>query len=221
MASGGSQTSDDDGVRPIRILALHGSEGKASSFEQLLMEWKEVAFFTHGVDLELTAIDAPVPKGKGFAWWSMPPYVRSFNATEYPEFDESQGRVLQALQGATPPFDLVVGHSQGAILATAMLAVQGIPTHPRLGYILNGGAWPNPYSEELDSLVSSSDCRVLLVMGEADPINEPVQQERVQAALEKAGCDVSVVRHPGGHAVPKQNDPTLQQILQWIVSSDE
>lgn len=185
--------------------------------EMVLGELRDAAFFAHGFDLDIVSLDAPFDKGQGFAWWSMPPSVRSFNATEYTGFDSSSAKVLEAIKAAHPPIDLVLGHSQGAILATALLALQSIPKHPRLGYVLNGGAWPNPYTSELESLSESSkDCRVLLVVGNNDKINPPAQQERVQKSLETAGCDVSVIRHDGGHAVPIKNGQAVERIMAWV-----
>ena len=102
-----------------------------------------------------------------------------------------------------------MGHSQGAILLTALLALNVITEHPTIGYILNGVAWPNPYSLELESvqLVSMNNkkhtpIRILVLIGEQDQINPPAQADRVVTALQKAGCDVTVVVHPNGHAIP-------------------
>mmetsp|Transcript_11379 Transcript_11379/g.21726 ORF Transcript_11379/g.21726 Transcript_11379/m.21726 type:complete len:274 (+) Transcript_11379:89-910(+) len=211
----GSSGGGDD-TRRIKVLALHGSGSDARSFESVLNEFKETAFFSHGLDLDITAIDAPVEKDKGYAWWSMPPSVRSFNAKEYTGFHVSSEKVIQTIKEADPPFDLVFGHSQGAILTTALLALEKIPSHPPIGYILNGGAWPNPYTKELESLSVSNECRVLLVMGDTDTINAPPQQERVQKALEDAGCEVSVIRHPAGHSVPTKNAQAVALINEWM-----
>jgi predicted esterase len=148
----------------------------------------------------------------------MPPFVRSFNATHYEGFNESSALVLETIASTRP--DLVVGHSQGSILIAALLAVQSIPVHPRLGYVLNGVAWPNPYTTELEGLLSSGalgGVRVLVLSGERDAINPPDQARRVAEALERAGADVTVVSHPGGHAIPAEDAAAaLEEIRAWI-----
>lgn len=66
-------------------------------------------------------------------------------------------------------YDIILGHSQGAILTAALLSIynnellwkssssqcddsEGSTRHYPLGYILNGCAWPNPYQNSLSSL---------------------------------------------------------------------
>lgn len=118
-------------------------------------------------------------------------------------------------------YDFLKGCNFGtivAILVSALLALQKINPHPKLGYILNGGAWPNPYTKEMDSLSSSKDCRVLVVVGERDTINAPVHQERLRKALEKAGCDLTEIRHPSGHIVPTKNSDAVEQMIEWIAA---
>jgi predicted esterase len=149
--STGASTSEQSTPLRLRVLLLHGSGGTADGFTEIMQHWREAAAATSSItsitqqmDLEFTAIQAPCVKEDGYSWWSMPPGIRSFTADSYEGFDESTERVLHAMQQQDPPFDLVVGHSQGAILATALLALGKIPQHPRGGYILNGVAWPNP-----------------------------------------------------------------------------
>eukprot|EP00522_Entomoneis_paludosa_P018876 CAMPEP_0172443444 /NCGR_PEP_ID=MMETSP1065-20121228/3707_1 /TAXON_ID=265537 /ORGANISM="Amphiprora paludosa, Strain CCMP125" /LENGTH=236 /DNA_ID=CAMNT_0013193683 /DNA_START=178 /DNA_END=888 /DNA_ORIENTATION=+ len=209
----------------IRLLALHGSEGNAANFQERLEPWKIAATAAHW-DLQITTVTAPVPKGRGYAWWSMPPNVRSYNATEYPHFEKSSQLVLETLE--TDEYDYVVGFSQGAILITSLLALQRLPTtdnqnqkKPLLGCILMGGAWPNPYTNELESLANdatTNPCRVLIVTGQHDAINPYPQSERVQSALQKGGHDVTLLPFDGGHVVPtvQYHPETVQDILTWM-----
>jgi predicted esterase len=108
-------------------------------------------------------------------------------------------------------------------LTTAMLA-QGrfgsktIP-HPRVGYILNGVAWPNPYAAQVESLQVFGNPRVLLITGVNDKINPPEQASRVEEALKKAGCNITVLLHPGGHAMPMPKtceDDAWDKLALWI-----
>lgn len=206
----------------LRVLLLHGSGGTADGFTETMQHWRKAAL-TQNIDLEFTAIQAPVVKENGYSWWSMPPGVRSFTAEAYEGFEESTKKVLQTMQQQDPPFDLVIGHSQGAILTTALLALNKIPQHPRGGYILNGVAWPNPYTKELEALRMAHDGaaapRVLMIAGVNDKMNPLEQAMRVRSALEQAGCPLTFVSHQGGHSVPIEKDETLESILQWIGKS--
>lgn len=159
--------------------------------------------------LDITTITGHVPNEDGFSWWKLGPGERSFNADHYDGFEESQSLVLNALTLQEPnkePYDIIFGHSQGAILLTALLALDAIAEHPTIGYIFNGVAWPNPYSLELESvqLRSKNDqaIRILILIGERDRINPPEQAYRVLSAMRNAGCDVTVIVHPNGHSIP-------------------
>ena len=160
--------------------------------------------------------------GKGFAWWKLPAGERSFTATEYPGFEESTEKILAAMNEQDDPFDLVMAHSQGAILTAALLALGRFPGHPRLGYILNGVAWPNPYTNELEELTfttkdePSHTPRILLVTGEKDQINPPASQVKVQDALVAAGACVTSLQHSGGHGLPIRNVDAVDQLIGWI-----
>jgi pimeloyl-ACP methyl ester carboxylesterase len=153
----------------------------------------------------------------------MPPLARSFNAARYEGFEESSALVLGSMASIRP--DLVVGHSQGAILVAALMSLGSIKVHPRVGYVLNGVAWPNPFTSELGGLPPDAlrGARVLVLSGERDAINPPDQARRVAEALEKAGADLTFVAHPGGHAIPsasrgspEDDDATLDRIRAWI-----
>ena len=142
----------------------------------------------------------------------------------------SQSLVQNALSAAHEKglaFDVLFGHSQGATVTTALLALQQMPYHPRIGYILNGVAWPNPYALELESLRFVQDegppPRILFLMSDLDQINPPhLTGQCVVAALSRAGARVTVVSHPGGHAVPTPADTTTwNAIRQWLQCTDE
>ena len=247
----------------LQTLALHGSGGRAQDFaEGTLQKWKEnlrastgatcsttannngsgndmdstssTATSMRRIDLDVTTVQGHVPKDDGFAWWFLPPGVRSSTAATYDGFDESCRLVMDALdqqaaaaandKSPSSNFDLIVGHSQGAILLTALLSLGKLEGHrPTVGYILNGVAWPNPYTEQLESLklttTSTDECppRVLVIVGERDSMNPPEQGERVAKALQRAGYNVTILYHPYGHAVPVQRDETWDSMETWIV----
>jgi predicted esterase len=218
-------------TRMLKVLALHGSEGSGPDFAASIQQWRtsllECTASTDEPppwDLDIYAAQGPCAGKKGFTWWTMPPGVRSFQATAYAGFEQSTHVVETAWQQHEP--DLVIGHSQGAILTTALLATQQIPPlHPSIGYILNGVAWPNPYTAELDALQyeSATAPRVLLLIGERDGINPPGQARRVQEALKRAGARVTAIVHAGGHSLPIARGPGKEEaynvtdhVFRWI-----
>ena len=190
-----------------RILAVHGSGGNSENIVRLLQSW----------DLSNTqGVDAPFVKENGFAWWIMPPFVRSFNATEYPGYTESSHLVQQKIKAISP--ELIIGHSQGAILLAAMLAENSIPEpHSRL-FILHGAAWPNPFTSQMNSLTFAKEMgrpKILLVSGTKDEINPISNAERLAKTFTNAGAEVTLLTHPGGHSVPTKGD-IVTRIQQWI-----
>lgn len=233
--SNGISSTDNQEVKKLRVLALHGSEGNGSEFTQRLQALQADVLECQGIHLEITALDAPFSKADGFSWWTMPPGVRSFAAEEYEGFHTSVAKVLDIWQpsaSSSPPekqespFDLVVGHSQGAIFLAALLALDQIPYHPSKGYILNGVAWPNPYRNQLTSLrrnttgITTAPPRVLFVMGERDRVNPVTSAEQLRDGLYFAGFDVATVLHPGGHSFPNQRDETMTAITRWLLHDD-
>lgn len=208
-------SASDESCETLRVLALHGSEGNGLDFSTKLYPLRDV-LLKENVDMQISVISAPFKKGRGFAWWTMEPGVRSFNAEEYLGFQESADTVLQGFASTSP--DLVVAHSQGAILVAALLAQNLIPEHPPKGYILNGVAWPNPYGQQLFDLKFDGDDRprILFVMGQQDTINPLASAKQVQESLGKSGCHVAAHTHSGGHSVP--DDPESSQAMaEWIV----
>jgi len=144
--------------------------------------------------------------------------------------------VQRALSEQPSKYDILLGHSQGAILIASMLANKDLTktnTPPTL--ILNGVAWPNPYvtqlnslkhchkpvREQQDSLTLGDGTRALFIIGENDDINPPEGAMQVREALQNAGIEVSSIFHPGGHSLPTKNVQAIQSIAQWISSSTQ
>lgn len=212
-----SPSDEDNEIKSLKVLALHGSEGNGPNFAEVLQPLSDWLFFENGIQVQITSPTAPFTKGNGYAWWTMSPGTRSFNADEYIGFDTSSEMVQKIMDDEKP--DLVLAHSQGAILISALLGLNLIKSHPPRGYILNGAAWPNPFSKEMSSLKVSSGSvpRVLFVTGKVDRINPPTSADQVMAALNDAGCQISTCEHPGGHSVPITNEDAKRSICEWIV----
>lgn len=205
--------------KTVRVLALHGSEGTGLEFSVRLYPLRE-ELLRNNIDMQITAISAPFNKGHGYAWWTMEQGVRSFNAEEYIGFEESASIVLRAISLASP--DLVVGHSQGAILVAALLAQSLIPQHPSKGYILNGVAWPNPYGQQLFDLKldkSINPPRLLFVMGEDDTINPLTSAKQVRDRFDHSGYRVTTHTHSSGHAVPCDEE-SIRTMAEWVLRGE-
>lgn len=196
MGTAATATNDDAAV--VNVLGLHGSGGTASAIRTLLEKWSDAL---DQVRFQVDTVQGEVAKEEGFAWWRLGPGERSSTVLSYDGFGTSESTVL----GRVEACNLVIAHSQGAILTTALIALGRLGesnSHPKMGYILNGVAWPNPYTRELETLKVAGNPRVLLIVGVNDKINAPEQAFRVEEALKDAGCSVSTVLHPGGHSVP-------------------
>ena len=215
MTSGASNSHGDssDSCRTLRVLALHGSEGNSEEFATRLIPL-QTGLSSSKIQLEITLLQAPFAKGGGYAWWTMPPGIRSYTAKEYQGFEESAQKLLEAW---TDGYDLVLGHSQGAILLASMIALGRTPYTPPVGYILNGCGYCKPFEEQVKAL-SVKDVRCLFVIGSNDQITPPTIQEELRDAFETAGMQISTLNHPKGHGLPKENDvEAIQQMVDWIL----
>jgi predicted esterase len=210
-------------METLRVLALHGSEGDAEEFPHRLSALNEALGNEVNVKLDITAIQAPFPKGSGYSWWTMPPGVRSFNAIEYEGFEESVTKVLDVWKSAQDEYDVVLGHSQGAILIASLLVLKRVPYHPKRGYIFNGVAFPNPFTANIESLTVEGEEKtnhipsILFIIGRQDKITPSSSGEQLRESLAMAGFQVYSCYHNGGHGIPQVEDPeTLVEIVRWI-----
>ena len=209
----------------INILALHGKGASGTNFRQTLASLIDASNNNdHDMTCEWTFLDAPFDG----QWWTLPPNTRSFNAKEYCGFDESARVVMDELCDGTKQYDVVLGHSQGAILLSALMATKTdvISAAGVNGYVLNGAAWPNPYTAELEKFVyngneisNSRTTKVLFVIGARDKINPPDGARRVQKSLEVGGLAVDTINHEGGHSFPVDDEKSVGAMIQWILST--
>lgn len=246
--------SNNNTLRTLRILALHGKGGSGPSFHRTLdpifkQMSKKYSLSDKKIDtslndaqiaaqiIECDCLTAPYPEGK---WWEqVPPGSRSYNAESYQGYTASAELVKKALDSQSldkVKYDVLLGHSQGAILIASMLANKDLTvdnTPPLL--MLNGVAWPNPFSKQLEDLVFGYPSKVetsygnnsmehnqqrkaLFIIGESDDIN-PIQGAiEVRDKLQKAGIDVSTIFHSGGHSLPTENETVVQSIVQWVAT---
>jgi len=239
--------TSEGSAKIVKVLCLHGKGGDGSSFKKTLSSLEAtLAERSDGkkIRFEFDYVTAPFPMEsesksvgrngnndkRGAQWWRLPPGIRSFDADEYIGFDESERIVTDYLH-----YDLFFGHSQGAILLAALFArSSGIKQNSRkrpLGCILNGVAWPNPFSSHLEAMMhenaSSSTTtdicnvplfpKVLFVIGESDEMNPPEGAIRVREAIKKCNVAVETVSHSGGHSVPVGDSIAMERISAWIM----
>lgn len=217
-------------VEKIRVLALHGKGGSGQQFNSYLQPFLTTlqSHYTKSVSIEFDFLDAPFEAGQ---WWTLPQGVRSFNAKEYQGFEQSASLVENAIlnpssstssssPSSSPSYDFILGHSQGAILLSALLiqkkTIQEQCYRQNIGLILNGAAWPNPYTEQLESFRIEGEVSCLFVIGNADKINPPEGAKRIRECFKNGGLEVFTVNHPGGHSVPVQDNDALQGIISWM-----
>jgi len=198
----------------VRILALHGKGGSADTFRSAISPLLESLDNLKEWDFEVDFESAPYEGGQ---WWYLKDGQRSFTADTYDGFEKSCALVEHAISR----YDIILGHSQGAILLSSLIALGKIfgeneQSRP-FGVILNGVAWPNPYSFELERLeVQKKDSKILIVVGDSDTMNPPESGKRVKKCLEQAGLSVSTCFHPGGHSVPVKDYQAMKEIIDWI-----
>lgn len=180
----------------LKVVAIHGKGNTGEKFSKRLSPF---------VDLTKDKADwifptAKYPVDDGFAWWTLPPGVRSFDAKCFEGVDESIKQIEDLY-----PFDVIIGHSQGAMLAAIILARGQLGhTEVRPQYaILSGAAWPAPFGPLLESVQSVHDLRSLHIIGDADNVNPPAMAERVATLM-----GGEVLRHTGGHVLPMDEAST-------------
>ena len=221
----------------ISVLCLHGKGNNGDSFQKILTPLENYLKTTK-LDFQFDYLTAPFSMNdkddsedtkREMQWWSLPPGVRSYNANEYKGFEESAQLVENELKNKH--YDFILGHSQGAILLSALMTCDSwtarIGEKEPLGYILNGCAWPNPYTDQLESYSYSPDAKqdsagsgckpkALFIIGENDAINPPEGAKRVRDILKKGGLEVDTFHHGGGHSVPVQDGLDVHEIATWI-----
>ena len=193
--------------KPVRILALHGKGGSSSDLEQKLSPLSNQL----RDKIQIDYLNAPHENGQ---WWLLPPGKRSFTADTYTGFDMSESLINKVASD----YDVLLGHSQGAILLISLLSLNKI--NPKR-IILNGVAWPNPFTKQLEELqIDGDEMKILFVTGRRDAINPPDTQQRVKESLMNVdGIDVSTIFHDNGHGIPMNDDGARDAIIDWITSN--
>lgn len=196
-----------------RVLALHGKGSTPAKFEKTLSP-----LITSVSDFDWVFLEAPFSSGNGAAWWTLPANQRSFEALEYPGIETSLHTIEQAwkLEG---PFDAIIGHSQGAMLAAIFLSLGALGEHACMPScaILSGAAWPNPYDARLRAISKNGGLTVptLHCWGTADDVNPPAMAAEIRRTF---GSLAEALEHGGGHITP-MNAHSVTRMRQFLEAS--
>ena len=218
-----SKTVSEAGVR---VLALHGKGGSASSMARTL---EPLVKATESYGWRWTFATAPheicasntqggskaITFTAGSAWWTLPPGVRSFEAESFEGIDESM-KVLELCWKENGPFDCLLGHSQGAML-TAVLVAKAMEVEsksllkPKCA-IISGAAWPNPYGDLITAVASKgSSIPTLHCWGIEDTVNPPEMAQKLKCCFAAS----KELEHDGGHIVPVDVD-SIERMISFV-----
>ena len=214
MSAWATSATSASGERALRVLCLHGKGGSGPIFEAGLAPLRDAL---PGVEWECPT--APHAAGGGFAWWSQyPEGARSFEAERFDGFETSLALVQQCWARQPAGFDVVLGHSQGAMMAAIIAAQSCVGREGEVApaaAIINGAAWPKPFSELLHSTATRPVPATLHVIGQRDTTNPPELGKKLAqcAALRDRA---KLVTHPGGHFVPMDDPESFAAICAFI-----
>lgn len=180
----------------IKILCLHGKGANGNMFLKKLQPLIKAS--TNIGNFDWSFIDAPHSlQTGGFQWWTLPDGVRSFDAMEYPGIEKS----FEVIQKEYP-FDVILGHSQGSMLASILLS--RIDTYSSVkAAILSGAAFPKPFTKQIENspFLTTRRLKTLHVIAENDAVNPPADAYRLCTLFR--GNDFI---HSGGHVFPVTPD---------------
>jgi len=209
-------------VAPLRVLVLHGKGTNGEIYKRRLnplvqsvslkndhVEW----FFPnapHLIKLE-SSVNHHQPTNT-FEWWRLGEGERSFTADFY-DGVQSSIRFVEEFGSV----DAIIGHSQGAILASILIArgVLGQSSFLPKKFILSGAAWPKPYGYLLEMLKAEKvkqNIKSLHVIGTLDEVNPPEMAEKL--------CNLlggEILLHAGGHSLPLDS-AYLDKYVEFLLS---
>jgi len=128
------------------------------------------------------------------AWWTRPTYDLN-DRFDYKEFDRSCGAVEEALGGRTA--DVVVGFSQGAVMATLLLQNGNLPGC-KCAVLFGASDVQDP---ALATLPAVRDVPALFFVGDKDSLCDMEDARRLGAAY----ADARYATHRWGHVVPSDS----------------
>ncbi|AGO84253.1 Carboxylic ester hydrolase [Pandoravirus salinus] len=204
----------------ITVLALHGygqtNDDLARPLSRLLKARPgqtplRLVFATAPVSLaQAAAADDSAPARQGRAWWTRPT-MGLCDTFPYREFDESCAAVSAALDGAEA--DVVLGFSQGAVMATLLLQTGALPGC-RCAVLFGASGVQDPTMAALPRV--GPDVPALLVHGTKDALCGMDDVGRLAATYTNA----RYATHRWGHVVPSDaasRDVVLAFVAESVV----
>lgn len=184
----------------LKVVVLHGKGASGAIYRKRMRPMIEETHSKLGrSNVDFVFLDAPHVIDTGndagfFEWWRLPPGVRSFNAKEYMGIEESLSLIKKQ-----EPYDVLIGHSQGAILSSIVIANSLSKQRENVckGAILSGAAYPAPYRKLLDSLQANCYPNSLHCIGMNDDINPPEDAMSIKRIF--GGRELM---HNMGHVMP-------------------
>ena len=203
-------------IRGYRVVVLHGKGNSGESYRQRLQPLITAPQFKH-VDWVFPTAPYRMKEGQEeFEWWRLPKGERSFTALSYDGAEES----IQQIE-SMKDVDALIGHSQGAILMSVVLARRalGLSSFQTKHAILSGAAWPKPYEKIMNDLSSlprgtiAIPTLTLHVIGAADDVNPTEQAAEICTLLQG-----QLLMHPGGHVLPL-DDESIGKYASFLLST--
>ena len=190
----------------LKIVVLHGKDGNGQIFKSKIQPLLD---FTSSMPIDWIFPDAPhesnsasegIHSNRKLAWWKLPEFSRSFNATTFHGVEESID-IIEKIY----PFDILIGHSQGAMLTAIILArgLLGISSSCPLSAILSSAAWPAPFTSLLESVPHHSITsypQLIHTICATDPINPADMAQKLANIFHH--CPSKILYHPYGHVLP-------------------
>ncbi|KAG2447006.1 hypothetical protein HYH02_008160 [Chlamydomonas schloesseri] len=218
--------------RRLRILCLHSFRTSGKIFEEQLQR----AQLTEALGdlVELTHVDAPHPASGAIPRDVKPyfdgPYFEWFTAEavgDRVEFDEAKLEAselfLTQLLERQGPFDGLMGFSQGAVMSSALVALQRSGLRPRLSalpplrfcVLFAGMKSRHPqHAAAFAALGGKVPCPSLHVYGDRDALKNPHCVE-----LADSFRNSTVLLHQRGHSIPALKGPQLAVLRAFLVSA--
>ncbi len=160
----------------MRVLALHGYHGSGALLR------RQLAPLFEGLEVDLVAPDAPSKASGDFGWW----HARD---GRYVGWERTRDALLAA--GA---FDGVLGFSQGAVLASLLVALVDV----RFAVMVGGFPSRDPAHSELYARSERYALPSLHLIGRADTVVPPDASRWLAARFSSP----TIVEHAGGHELP-------------------
>ncbi len=190
------------------LVMLHGLTGTAEMIHPLAEKLCPSGW-------QVCVIDAPIPHYKrGYAWWIRDePASSPLDSETLNQLVESVNHVLDSLPKDGPL--IVGGFSQGAAIAQELMLTE--VAHRILGVLVIASKVARPLLL-MEGLAENPPLRMLSMHGDRDHIVPLYQAEECVELYEKAGWDVTRIRHSKGHMVDMSS---LDKITEWMLITSQ